>query len=292
MVVDDVQHDRDAVGVADPDEIFEGVAAAVGGFDGEQIAGVVAPRAGAGELVDGHELDAVDAQRLEIGQALERPLERRRVARNAVREGAQMHLVHHQIFLGRHLPVLGALPLGFARIDDEGFVVLHGHRPGPRVAPAQAVDVELISVARARPPAVEPPLAGPVRIFLERVGFPAVEIAANADLRGVGRPDAKRDDAARPLVLHRGAHGRLGGLRDRRRERQRRQARKRQQRGKAPRARGGRTGGRGVNHGLGPRIADRAPPGKTRNFRTRKNRETDVPRFGMVEAEGLEPTTH
>ena len=62
VVVDDVDHHRQAPGVGRVDQPLEAVGTAVGGVGGEQVDAVVAPSPPAGELVDGQELHHVDTK--------------------------------------------------------------------------------------------------------------------------------------------------------------------------------------------------------------------------------------
>ena len=99
VVVDDVQEDRQALGVAGVDEPLQAVRAAVAvlGRVGEHA--VVSPVARAGELADRHDLDGRDAQLAEVAQprddALERPLGGER---------ADVQLVEDQVLAADALP--------------------------------------------------------------------------------------------------------------------------------------------------------------------------------------------
>ena len=123
-----------------------------------------------------------------------------------------MHLVHDEVFLGRHLPRIDGAPLGFARIDDVGFVFPGAHGASARVASAEAIDVELVGIAGLGAPAFQHPVAGAVGVALEGIGLPTVEVAADADLGGVGGPDAEGDEAGAAGALDSSAERAVIGL--------------------------------------------------------------------------------
>ena len=73
VVVDDVEQDREALGVGGVDEPLEALRAAVGRVRGRQVDAVVAPAVRARELGDRHQLDRGDAELAQAAQVRDRP---------------------------------------------------------------------------------------------------------------------------------------------------------------------------------------------------------------------------
>ena len=135
MVVDDVDDDRDAVGVRVADEALERVRAAVARLDREQVGRVVAPRDVAGELERRHDLDGRHAEVLEVGQPAPGVVER---ARRVVgrRERADVHLVDDEVVPRRHLERVVA-PVEAVRVVDDAVADRVRDLPGVRIHPRQ-----------------------------------------------------------------------------------------------------------------------------------------------------------
>ncbi len=209
VVVHDVQQDGNAVGMAGANEGPEGVGAAVRRLDGEEIRRIVAPGAVAGEFVDRHELDAVDSQRLQVGQAPGGALKQRTRSRHPARKGAQMHFVHHQAFARRHLPALGRPPGKSARIQNHPRVFFLVHGAGARIPPLQTIQHKPVGIARTRAAAVQRPVSRAGRFRPQRLFFPPVEFSADLHGTGIRRPHAKRHEPSGPLALDLRAHRHL-----------------------------------------------------------------------------------
>ena len=112
VVVDDVEHDREAARVAGVDEAPEAVGAAVGRLGRPQVDAVVAPVARARELPHGHDLAGADAERDEVVEPLDRTVERA-----GLRERADVELVDHELReRGRAEPAVA--PREGGRVDE------------------------------------------------------------------------------------------------------------------------------------------------------------------------------
>ena len=197
MVVDHVVQHRDAARVRRIHEALQVVRRAVGAFNAERIAGVVAPAQVAGELVDGHQADAVHAQIRQMVQLADRVGEggrRRSAGRGA--EGADVHLVDHQLVPAGDLEVRGLPLVRRGVVHDAG-----AHAVG-QVARARIVlqairvvvlDRELVLRTRHHVGDVARPVA--VALAAELVRGGAVEGAGqrHADRLRVGRPRAEGD---------------------------------------------------------------------------------------------------
>ncbi len=103
VVVDHIDQNGKAAGMAGVDEALEAVGAAVVIVHGEQGDAVVAPAIFAGKLDDGHQLDMGDAQFKEIVEPFDRGVEGSRGG-----EGADVHLVDDGAGERRPLPALVA----------------------------------------------------------------------------------------------------------------------------------------------------------------------------------------
>ena len=142
VVVDDVDDDREAGGVGGVDEPGERLRAAVRVLDGRPEHAVVAPVAGAGELVERHQLDGRHAERGEAGQLADR-----RVERAGRRERPDVQLVQHGVGEGDAGPAVVG-PREPRRVDD-------GRRPEHAVGlPAGRRVGELLAAVEADPVAV------------------------------------------------------------------------------------------------------------------------------------------
>ena len=143
VVVDDVEHDTQALGVGGIDEAGQGLGSAVGLLHRRREHPVVAPVAFAGKGVDRHQLDGRHAER---GQAIELP--GRGVERALGRERPDVQLVEHGVEeLDTSPAVVG--PAEPAGVDDgRGSVDAVGlparRRVGDRLT---AVETEPIAVA-------------------------------------------------------------------------------------------------------------------------------------------------
>ncbi len=91
VVVDDVEHDAEASGVAGVDEPGQAVRSAVGLVHGPESDAVVAPAVAAGEGRDRHQLDDVDPQLGEVVEVVDRGVEG-----PLGRERADVQLVDHR----------------------------------------------------------------------------------------------------------------------------------------------------------------------------------------------------
>ena len=149
VVVDDVEHDRDAVPVGGVDEAPQAVGAAVGVLHRVGEHAVVAPVAPARELRDRQQLDRGDPVPCELGQARDD-----RVEGALGREGADVQLVDDQAGPVRWgEAVVG--PREGRRVVDGGRPVhalglVAGRRVGPVDGPVGAVQPVAVAVARRR----------------------------------------------------------------------------------------------------------------------------------------------
>ncbi len=152
VVVDHVEHHRDAVRVRGIDQRLEVLGAPVGGVRREEQHPVVAPAAGSGERGHRHQLDRRHAQVGEVRQPLGRGVERPRRG-----ERAHVQLVEHER-LGGHAAPAAVPPLVGLRIDDLALAVhAAGLKARGRVGHVEpAVDAEAVARARARAGHVEP----------------------------------------------------------------------------------------------------------------------------------------
>ena len=190
VVVDNVNEDGDAEAVGGADEAFEGVGSAVVGFDGEGVAGVVAPAEAAGEFVDGHELDAVDAEFLEAGEEGDGVVEGG--GGLDASEGADVELVEDEFVVGEVEGAV-ALPVEGGGVVDDGVAAGVVDLAGAGVAfPEGAVDDIFVALADAGGGVDDGP--GAVGgVSLHGGSAPVVEFAGEFDGFGVGRPDAEVD---------------------------------------------------------------------------------------------------
>src|ERR1700733_4770594 len=82
VVVDHIEHHRDALLMARVDERFECSGAAIGGLDGVRVNAVIAPVTTSGELSHRHQFDGCNTEILQRGKArddgLKGPLRRER----------------------------------------------------------------------------------------------------------------------------------------------------------------------------------------------------------------------
>ena len=206
VVVDHVEDDGHAPPVGRVDERLELVRRPVVLVDGEVEGRVVAPRLVAVVLRDGHELDRVDAQPVEV-------VERVHECREAVgaEEVAEQQLVDHQVLLGRGLEAgVGPGERRGARREDADRVLLRAlgvaglagvvHLRRVRVGhPDLAVDpvVERGLLARREAVDLDPP-PGPERggVVAEHdgvgVGLPVVEAAQGVDVLLARGPEHER----------------------------------------------------------------------------------------------------
>ena len=195
VVVDDVAEDRDAPRVGRVDEALERVGTAVGLFDRVEARRVVAPADLAGELVDGHERDRVDAEVRQVIEAIDALVERRRRRLARVEaEGAGMDLHHHEIVPERHREGRVA-PLEGVGVVDDVVVGRAGEDPAARIGLPQRLPVpddhELVLGARPERRHVAAPEAVAFGRERGRGLAPAVEGSGDADRDGEGRPRAE-----------------------------------------------------------------------------------------------------
>ena len=141
VVVDDVEHDREATAVTRVDEPLEPLGTAVRRLGRVEVHSVVTPVAATGELGDGHDLDGVDPHVPEMVEALDDRLERARSG-----ERAHVKLVENQALEGQAAPRrVGPIEPGR---DDPGRPVNAVRLKARRgVGPAQ-VSIEHVSVVR------------------------------------------------------------------------------------------------------------------------------------------------
>lgn len=96
MVVNDVEHDREALAMASVDEALESERSAIRGMRRVRIGAVVTPVASAGKCRNRHKLYRRDAQLAQVWKPTDRALER-----PLGREGSGMKLVDDEVFQGR-----------------------------------------------------------------------------------------------------------------------------------------------------------------------------------------------
>ena len=211
VVVHHIQNYCKALAMGLLHEILELRRPAVGRLDSERMGRVVPPTAIPGELGNGHHLDAVDAQPLQVVELLDG------VGKGAgcvhirfgIVERADMQLVDDPL-VPRWCRVEVVVPIEGAVVDD---AVAHrvGDVPGMWINPAQfagrRVEVEAVFL----PGFCIRYVCGPVSVLfrVQRVGFrfPVVEITDDADRRGMRCPDAE----GRAVGVRNGTHAGLRG---------------------------------------------------------------------------------
>ena len=162
VVVDDVEDDRQPMGVTGVHQAAQPAGPAIGRLRREQMDTVVTPVARAGKLGHRHELDRRHAQLHQLGQMRHDGLERA-----GARERAHVQLVDHEI--GRRVTAETLIRPGERRrVHDHGGTVdalrlEAGHRIGPVV-----LAVETILVARAGGQALDQCLEHAVLLAGER----------------------------------------------------------------------------------------------------------------------------
>jgi hypothetical protein len=150
--VDDIHVHGDATLVRRLDELLERIGAAVGVFDGELVARVVAPAVPARELVDGHEQNAVHAHFFEViklGDGIAQG-GRFAIAGSRVEKSSRMHLVDDKVLEQRDGFALGGVtPIERCRVINNAVFFVLADLSGARVAPGQfTVDKVKVFVAR------------------------------------------------------------------------------------------------------------------------------------------------
>ncbi len=203
MIINDVEDDRDTGGVRCGDEPAETGGTSVGGFDGEGVRRVVTPGDIAGKFGSRHDLDGVDADRLQVRDTFRRIVEGADAILLSAREGAYVQFVDHELVPRRDAKTVvrganggaqdavadGVRHLAGARVDFGKF--------------AGAVDeVEAVGVPRGGLGNFAVPVAGVVaheRVFRF---VETVEITDHGNGAGVRRPDAEGET----LVERNGPH--------------------------------------------------------------------------------------
>lgn len=208
MVVDDVENDREPRRVRRLDELLQRLGTAVGRADGEQVRGVVAPGAVARKFGDWHQLQGIDAEPPQMAEAGGDRIQRggRRVVGPVVAEGADMHLVNHQLVPGRHGEIV-ARPVELRIGDDAvagGMRDLARIRIHAREISGTGLQREAVFLSDPRSRHFRVPVPFPFRCHRVRRLAPVVEVADHRDRFGVGRPHAEGNAA----VMDHGAHSR------------------------------------------------------------------------------------
>ena len=209
VVVDHVQDHRKALGMRLADKGLEGLGAAVNALYRKHVRRVVAPRVVAGKLGQGHDFNRVDAQRLQMRQALQRRRQRARRVGTRI-ERADVHLIDHQFVVRRRLEGVVA-PIKTGRV--------HHHRTPDRVGVFFGVRVDAVEhlVATDQPELVlrtGPDLGHidrPDAVVFQRhrtgVVVPAVEVSFDKHRDGLRRPDPEGgplgvQHRTHPLSIH------------------------------------------------------------------------------------------
>src|SRR5579863_9313193 len=147
MVVDNVQHHRDATSMRRRDQRLQFVRSAIHGFGRERQNAVIAPAAFAWEVRNRHELDDADSELLEMIET------RLRTGKGPFRaEGANMQLVNDRLVPGPAAPAV-LLPAEGKRVHDLA-VAMHIVRVTARSGVGHllsAIDPESIQRAGVRP---------------------------------------------------------------------------------------------------------------------------------------------
>jgi len=193
-----------------PDEALEGVGAAMGGFDGEEVGGIVAPGAVAGEFVDGHELDGGDAQRLEVGDLLDAFIEGGGQPVLGV-VGSGMHFIDDQVVSPDGAEIGVVAPIKRGVVVDDGIAGGIDDAPAAGILLEGAVDGELVLLAGAGAGDIHGPRAAG-GVAGQGGGAPPVEGPPDADGRRVGRPGAEGDAGAGRVGVGDGPDAAAGGL--------------------------------------------------------------------------------
>jgi len=131
VVVDDIEEDGEAALVSRIDKAAKGGGASVIGLHGVEANTVIAPVAGTGDGVDGHEFDGGDAEVAEVIEALDGGVEG-----GSGGEGADVEFVENVAGEGKSAPVI-VLP-SKGGIDDFGRAVdAFGKQAGDRIGESE-----------------------------------------------------------------------------------------------------------------------------------------------------------
>jgi len=170
---------------------LERIGAAVVALHRVWVRRIVAPAPPAGEFIDGHEFDRIDAQVLEMIQAGDGVV--KCAGRSAAFVRAHMHFVDDQILAGG-LGYRSRAPVEGVPVIDDGIVGGVDDLPRAGIAfPETAIEIVFVFLAGNSARDVNGPV--PVTFGNQRSFAPGIEIPAHGDARSIRRPHAERDPA-------------------------------------------------------------------------------------------------